>query len=97
MFLFLDVIPNKLVFQPSCLSNREFSVLDLRRMTDCELVTAIITRDNHHEHDIQLLLSGMAYTFGSAGCSYHFGVLEGRSSVWVAARLLKTGCESPYA
>ena len=73
MFLFLDVIPNKLIFQPSCLSSRKFSILDLSRMTDRELVTAINTRDNHHEHHIHLLFSGMAYTFGSAACSYHPG------------------------
>ena len=71
MFLFLDVIPNELIFQPSCLASRKFSILDLRRVTDCELVTAINTRDDHHEHNIQLLLSGMAHAFRSAGCSYH--------------------------
>jgi hypothetical protein len=73
MFLFLDVVPNKLVFQPSCLSPRKFSILDLGRVTDCELITAINTRDDHHEHNIQLLFRGMAYTFRSAGCSYHAG------------------------
>jgi hypothetical protein len=71
MFLFLDVIPNKLVFQPSCLAPRQFSILYLGGVTDCELVTAINTRDDHHEYNIQLLFSGMAYAFRSASCSYH--------------------------
>jgi len=66
MLVFLDVIPDELILEPSGLSLRQAGVLKRWTMGYGKSRTALVAHHGHHHHAVRNALNVVPQPFGSA-------------------------------